>query len=724
MNKCIITLWSALLVAASGVAAETKSPDPVALVKAVAPGLVRVEYHLQYDKADEPEGGLGSARCPNCGNFHGQSLREFLEQERPVDVPGFLVADDQVVTADPLLHPRFIKAITVRFRDQVVTAQLGGYAREHRAVMLALGSAFKEAVPLKFAAPAEGELHLVTYSRENGVWTASAQGFPKQVSVPEHDAPHRLTPLSGVAVKADGMAQGVLLGKRIPLGTAWQGSPRDWPLVSAGDFAKQTDRLQAAARAGLVRVGLSFRSPKGGEGADGMQRRYGRGDDGDDGESGSGTERSVMGLLLANNQVLVLANLKARQTARLDRINIFGTDGAAVGGKFVGSLKNFGAFVVALEKPLAGTLQLSQADVSTWRDQLLLRAEVSVQGETRTDYFRAERLGSCEVGWQGRLYPEIDGGDVTDAFLFSPDLELIALPIAKREQVSVASTYGGNEVKLTPARYLAEAVAGLPGTADPSNVPVSEEEENRLAWLGVELQSMNQELARANGVSDQTRDGETGAIVTYVHPDSPAARAGVAVGAVLLRLKVPGQPLPVEVEVPEDYARGQPFPWDRLDEVHEQYFERIPTPWPAVENPFIRSLTDLGFGTRYTAEFFVDGKMTTQEFEVVAGPLHYNSAPRYKSEAVGVTVRDLTYDVRRYLQRKADEPGVVISKIEAGSKASVAGVKPYELITHINEQPVKSVKDFEKLVAAGGELKLSLKRMAKGRIVSIKTDAK
>ena len=54
----------------------------------------------------------------------------------------------------------------------------------------------------------------------------------------------------------------------------------------------------------------------------------------------------------------------------------------------------------------------------------------------------------------------------------------------------------------------------------------------------------------------------------------------------------------------------------------------------------------------------------------------------------------------------------------------MAGVKPYELITHINEQPVNNVKDFEKLVAIGGELKLSLKRMAKGRIVSIKTETK
>jgi serine protease Do len=305
------------------------------------------------------------------------------------------------------------------------------------------------------------------------------------------------------------------------------------------------------------------------------------------------------------------------------------------------------------------------------------------------------------------------------------NLGVVALPVVRREQVSGdrSSAYDRAEVKLTPACYLAEAVTGLPGSADISNVPVTEEEENRLAWLGVELQPLNRDLAWANGVSDQTRDGETGALVTYVHPDSPAAKAGIQAGIVLLRLKVPGQALPVEVQIEEDYARAQAFPWDRLDEVPEQYYERIPTPWPPVENAFTRALTDLGFGTHYTAEFFVDGKLVAKEFEVVAGPTHYDAAPRYKSEALGVTVRDQTYDVRRYLQRKPEDPGVVVARVEPGGKASVAGVKPYEIITHINDQPVNNVKDFEKLAGGGGEMKLSLKRMTKGRIVTIKANS-
>jgi hypothetical protein len=179
--------------------------------------------------------------------------------------------------------------------------------------------------------------------------------------------------------------------------------------------------------------------------------------------------------------------------------------------------------------------------------------------------------------------------------------------------------------------------------------------------------------------------------------------------------------VPIEIQLEEDFARAQGFPWERLDEIRDHFFERIFTPWPPVETPLTRALTDLGFGTRFTADFVEEGKLLSHEFEVVPGPTHYESAARFKSESLGITVRNLTYDVRRYIQRKADEPGVVVSRIEPGGRASVAGVKPYELITHVQDQPVFTAADFERLAAAEkGDLKLTLKRMAKGRIATIR----
>ena len=174
-----------------------------------------------------------------------------------------------------------------------------------------------------------------------------------------------------------------------------------------------------------------------------------------------------------------------------------------------------------------------------------------------------------------------------------------------------------------------------------------------------------------------------------------------------------------EVQITPHGFADRAFPWERLEEVPEQIYERIPRPWPPVENQLTRTLTDLGFGTRFTAEFFDNGRVFHREFVVEQSPPHFDAAPKFKAEGLGLTVRDLTYEVRRYFQRADDEPGVVISRIEPGSRASVAGLKPFEVITHVNDQPVPDVKGFQKLLGAGGDVRLGVRRMSKGRIVRI-----
>ena len=235
------------------------------------------------------------------------------------------------------------------------------------------------------------------------------------------------------------------------------------------------------------------------------------------------------------------------------------------------------------------------------------------------------------------------------------------------------------------------------------------------------MQALDQELARINNVSDLTRDGQIGALVSYVYENSPAAAAGVKPGDILLRLHVEGEPMPLEVKV-EEYGFGRmgSFPWEQLDQVPEQYFDQIPTPWPPVENNLNRQLTEIGFGKKFSAEFFTHGEVITKDFQVVQSPPHYNSAAKSKSEDLGLTVRDLTYEVRRYFQQTAQEGGVIVSKVEPGSKAAVSGIRPYEIVTHVNDQPVGGVKDFEKLIAGQEELRLKIKRMTKGRVVKIK----
>jgi hypothetical protein len=322
--------------------------------------------------------------------------------------------------------------------------------------------------------------------------------------------------------------------------------------------------------------------------------------------------------------------------------------------------------------------------------------------------------------------------------MFDENWELIAFPLMKRERASAERRLDSERAVLTSSAMFKEVFTDLDKNTDLSNIPLTEAQENRLAWLGVELQPLNKELARANGVSDLSRDGEIGALVSYVYPDSPAERAGIEIGYVLLRLHVEGYPKPIEVKIGEHiFSRGM-FPWDKLDELPEQYYDQIPQPWVPAENTFTRAMTDVGFGKKFEAEFCTDGKVLRKEFAVTQSPPHYDSARRHKTELLGLTVRNLTYEVRRYFHKEQDEPGVIISKIEPGSKASVAGIKPFEMVTHVNGKEVFDVDDFDNALKEATrfaesqptseptdteerQLRLSVKRMMKGRVVRIKT---
>ena len=69
-----------------------------------------------------------------------------------------------------------------------------------------------------------------------------------------------------------------------------------------------------------------------------------------------------------------------------------------------------------------------------------------------------------------------------------------------------------------------------------------------------------------------------------------------------------------------------------------------------------------------------NGKIVTKPFTVVQSPMHYNTSPKFKSEPLGLTVHDLTFEVRRYFQITPQSPGVIASKVEMGGKVAVAKI--------------------------------------------------
>jgi len=703
-----------------GQGTETITPEEqTKLSDKAAAGLVRVEYWLQFDKADAPTMGGWARRCPQCGQFHPIEAEggQLVDEERPLEVPGYLVGEQLVLAPDVMIHPRFVAKIEVRYAGKTAEARPKAYMKDRAAVVLELQGRLEGTRPFVFEAGRKGPYVLVSHGQTDGVWARTTGPLEiKSVSAREDGKPYRVAVGTGVVLTRDGAAAGMVFGERLATDDSWLGAPTDWPHYPVQEYEALRERTTALADAALIRVKLNFRSPKAGS----RQSRYDVFSDGE--EASSATEMDTVGVVTGPSQVLIPLNLKANVTARLERITVYDKSGRAIEATFAGTLEDYGALVVRPAEPLAA-ITIATGPVTDYRDRLLMAAEVIVQGNNRTCYVSHRRIAGFDVGWRRQLHPKV-AGEAKQLFVLGDTGQLIAVPMERRQKIQDESRYYYDEPGLVAAAYLAPVLADPAAHLDASNVPVGEAQENRLAWMGVELQDLDRELARLHKVSDLTNDGQSGSLVSYVYADSPASRAGIEAGAILLRLRVPGRSKPIEVRAQDEYGdMYDEFPWDQLDDLPEEMYDEIPKPWPSAESRFTRALTDIGFGKKYTAVFFQAGRQFEKEFAVEESPAHYDSAARFEAKELGLTVRDLTYEVRRYFQKDANDPGVIVSKIEAGRKAAVAGIRPYEIITHINDAPVATVRDFERLISGGDELRMSVKRMTQGRVVRIKRSA-
>lgn len=666
--------------------------EKIELGRKLLGSLVRVEYTFQFDKGESPSSGSS-----------------YITEERPMETAGFVLSPTKVLTWEPTDHRRFIKVIHVRRGKQLVEAKVAGYFKDRRAVLMETGSPLTGVTPLAFDAEAPEPYYVMAYTLREDEWMLSTASLRKDgVNLTERGRTYRGAPARTIVVDRSGNPVGIFDSGRSGMDESWKGTPLAWQMYPADEMDGIRKKVKAAAAKSILRVALSFRSPKKARGYRSYRAR-----------EEARTEQNVLGLLMDDKKVLVLAPLSPKVTARLERIMVHPPTGKAVPATFAGTFKDYGCLLAELAEPLPGKIALPAKDIREYRDRLLVRADIYLQEKKRVAYFRQCRIRYFSLGWKRMIHLQADGRQ-DKTFLFAPDCRLVALPLRLRPKVSTKDRWGRGSRQLTPSARLVGLLEDLAGNLDASNVPLTEAEESRLAWLGVELQPLNTELARANGVSDLTRDGSFGAIVSHVYSGSPAAKAGVQLGDILLQLHVEGEPRPLEAAV-EEHLGGRPFPWARLDGLSESYYDDIPTPWPPAENQLTRKLTDLGFGKKFKAEFFRDGKTFMRDFVITASPPHYDTARKHKSKDLGLTVRELTYELRRYFHRDLGEPGLIVSKIEPGSKVSVAGLKPFEIITHVDGKPVKTVKEFEAALAeAGAELKLSIKRMMRGRQVKIR----
>ena len=151
-------------------------------------------------------------------------------------------------------------------------------------------------------------------------------------------------------------------------------------------------------------------------------------------------------------------------------------------------------------------------------------------------------------------------------------------------------------------------------------------------------------------------------------------------------------------------------------------------PWPSRDNPLTEMLADIGVGTHITVRYIHNGKIQQKDFTIEQAPRDMLSAAKYKNEALGLTVKDLTYEVRAALHLDESEKAVVITEVEQGTAAALARVDLFELIRAVDGQSVDDVETFEKLItdaqqAQKESVRLTVENMGKTRLADLKFDA-
>ncbi|MDO9624866.1 MAG: DegQ family serine endoprotease [Pseudomonas sp.] len=172
-------------------------------------------------------------------------------------------------------------------------------------------------------------------------------------------------------------------------------------------------------------------------------------------------------------------------------------------------------------------------------------------------------------------------------------------------------------------------------------------------WLGVVIQEVNKDLAESFGL-----DKPAGALVAQVLEGGPAAKGGLLVGDVILNID--DAPIVMSGDLPHLVGRLKPGSKAELDVVRE--------------------------GARKKLKLTIGA--LPEDGETVAGVT--GPGVERSSNRLGVKVVELTAEQKKSLDLKG---GVVISEVLDGP-AALIGLRPGDVITHLNNQAIDSAKTF------------------------------
>jgi serine protease Do len=179
------------------------------------------------------------------------------------------------------------------------------------------------------------------------------------------------------------------------------------------------------------------------------------------------------------------------------------------------------------------------------------------------------------------------------------------------------------------------------------------------AWLGVFTQPLSDDFAEYWGLPK-----EGGIVISSLVPGSPAASAGFERGDVIVN-----------------------FDGTRVKAKQDREVLG-----------FTKLVRETGIGKTVTIKFLRNGEPKQLGITLTTRPKSARDAGEASEEIFGLTVREITRDVRIVLNLSEDVQGVIVRRVESGGVAALAGMRAGVIIMNLGNYPVTNLEDFEEAI--------------------------